>query len=253
MFTACLQRLVVDHLPVVIALAVGVLFRPSVVHPVLRGLVALLGWFKIGVACVGKAARGAARATWSIYCLCACGVRRGFSCALLQWSAVHAWVWGKTVAGRQLRLQDKDSPSADNVLLPRGGLAYRSWAIVEEAAGLCRAQLGLERTSNPSDLATRTLVKRTVWGILTDKTQYADLRKADAVRLLPHAAEMALSPTSDEIESLRMASSAPFARNRALARGAWGTLPSTWFEWVLSCLGLYTGEVYLPPVCEPSF
>lgn len=164
----------------------------------------------------------------------------------------HAWLWGLTAPGRRDCLIRLDEPTADNVALRHGGLAHRSWTLVSETAALCRIQLGLDRTSDPSDQATRALVKKTVWGIFSDKAHYPDLRMADAVVLATHAAELALTPTQDELESLQVLSSAPYARNRSLARGAWGVMPTTWYGWFCSLFGARAGREYLPPVRSPS-
>lgn len=167
-----------------------------------------------------------------------------------------AWTRRQLVTGSQdcaLSIMRSQRSELD---LHHMGLAFRSWTIVEDTANLCRAQLGLDRTTDPSDPANRTLVRKSVWGILSDRKRYPDLRDSDATRLLPFASELALSPTKEDIESLDMGSSLILARRRELAQGEWrnaSPVPRTWGEWVASFFGERDGGVYLPAVRPPSF
>lgn len=163
------------------------------------------------------------------------------------------WIRRHTPCANHVHLLDQSSSGYDVLPIRTSRMPRASWVIVEETALLCRAQLGLDRSTDPNDVATRALVKKTVFGILSDTAVYPSLRRVDAARLVPFAAELALTPTDEEVEALVIGSSAPLMRNRVLARGAWGVEPSTWFEWVRSLFGLWTGGQYLSPVQNPSF
>jgi len=132
-------------------------------------------------------------------------------------------------------------------------VGYRSWGIIQDVAARCRVTLGLDRSTDPSDAATRVLVKKTVWGILTDNKLYPDLRSMDAVRLVPYAAEIALSPTMDEIESLHIATHPVLSTCRQLARGEWRVEPSSWWAWIRSLFRTPSEDVYLPAVSQRGF
>lgn len=162
-------------------------------------------------------------------------------------------LWQFTATGRRDQLIDSAEPRRDNLPLRREGIGRRTWHIVEVVALECRIRLALDRSVEPSDLATRALVKKTVYGILSDRAEYPDLRKSDMLEICAIAAEVALTPGPAEIEALAVGSSAPMARNRLLARGAWGVMPTTWIGWFLDCLGWRAGPQYLGPVLPPSF
>jgi len=167
-------------------------------------------------------------------------------------STLDRWAWGFTSQG----YRDNHLSAAineDSLGIPAAHLGRREFRIVSDVVATCRAQLGMDRSSDPSDLATRALVKKTVWGLLTDTTQYPDLRKADASRLCPIASELALSPIEEELVALNVASSAPMARNRSLAAGSWGVRHTTWSGWMCALLGLGEEGRYLGPAPRPAF
>jgi len=111
----------------------------------------------------------------------------------------------------------------------------------------------LDRSTEASDLATRALVKKVAYGIISDPKRYPDLREVDAARLCPLAAELALTPIEEELEALEIGVSAACARRRSLARAAWGTAPVTLLQRIGAFFGVWHGEVYLPRVHPPSF
>lgn len=159
-----------------------------------------------------------------------------------------------TVDGRSV-LNVELAPKKAHTITRPDGIGVRSWEIVQDVAAECRAQLGLDRSSEPSDLATRALIKKSVWGILRDpkREEFKDLRITDATKLCPYIAELALTPNQYEIEALELCSGDAIASNRSLARGAWGTHPVGFWPTVAWCFGLWTGEQYLPPVHGPAF
>ncbi len=155
-------------------------------------------------------------------------------------------------------LSRRDSPVCDipkSEVHPDYGsdLNAASWSIINETVLACRTQLGLDRHSSHDDLATRLVVAKTCFGILTDKQRFPSLRRTDAERLCAVAREVALTPTVEELQALDICSRNPFAKRRSLARGAWGWKPTTWSEWFANILGFPAGEQYLPPVGPPAF
>ena len=179
-------------------------------------------------------------------------IKSAFGRVALALRKANHWAWGITTAGRRERRIASLVAECHNPP-HRAGVAKASWDILNETVVACRAQLGLDRYSSHSDPATRQLVSKTCIGILTDTTRFPTLRRSDAEKLSVIAREMALTPVPEELLALNVVSSEPYARNRSLARGAWGAYPTTWFQWLCQCLGVGTGEVYLPPVPPPTF
>lgn len=131
----------------------------------------------------------------------------------------------------------------------------RNWRIVQDTVDECRNQLGLDRHTDPADPAVRQLVRRTVFGILSDSKAYPDLRRTDVNQLCPLISEMALTPTESELVALEVATSAPMQELRKQAFGTWyneGTSSRSWFGFVWRLLGREQREVYLPAVQRPQ-
>jgi len=166
---------------------------------------------------------------------------------------VNRWAWGFTQSAYVAGSREPSIVTPDSLALSRDHFGRREWFLISETVPIVRAQLGLDRTTDPNDTATRALVKKTVWGILTSREEHPDLRKADAARLAPVIAELALSPIAEEIDALRMASSQVMTNNRELARGEWSAYPCTWSEWVRQTFGSGTSGKYLPAVSQPGF
>lgn len=201
-----------------------------------------------GVYCLSTVGAYTARLFWLLYYCIQVAPRSVYRCCRYLGVRLNEWAWGVTTAGRRARLVNL--PAADH---HASGLGRASWEIVNETVVACRVQLGLDRYSSHSDPATRQLVSKTCLGILTDAERFPNLRRTDAEKLVVVAREMALTPCSEEIAALEIGSSAPYARNRSLARGAWGVMPTTWFEWVVSFFSSGIEGQYLPPVSDPSF
>jgi len=169
------------------------------------------------------------------------------------WVWLSNWVWQFTGSNKHNRDLRTVTFVGDDDAYDLRHYPVASRRIILDVAALCRARLGLERSTDPRDVAVRTMVRKEVFGILSDRDLYPDLRLGDAARLTSPCSALACVPSREEALALDLESSAPCAVNRRLARGAWGGYPETWLQWFRSCLGCWTGRVYLPPVQEPSF
>jgi len=140
-----------------------------------------------------------------------------------------------------------------------GDFDHRSRRIIEQVAHEVRCANGLDRNTKPDDVATRQMVKKAVWGLLTERDaagknpRFGDLRLTDACKLCPAATELALNPTMDEIEAMAEQCTPEARDRRALSAGRWKTEPSTWCEWFVSWFRRDAGALYLPPASVLDF
>lgn len=167
--------------------------------------------------------------------------------------SLNRYLWSYTDAGRYTAIVAAEGVDMTKSCHLQKRFGKASWDILTDVSTICRAQLGLDRLADPRDPATRELVARTCYGMLTDTKRYPDLRIVEASRLALVARELALTPIGEELDALVMGSSDPFVRNRTLASMSWGWRPTTWFRWGLAKLGIGAGPQYLRAVPVSSF
>jgi len=164
------------------------------------------------------------------------------------------WAWAFTTSGFVSSVRDTHLASDPAIEQHGSTLGQRTKTIVEEVALEVRASLSLDRNTDTNDQATRALVGKTVWGILTDpKGNYKDLRRVDAAKLAPMAAELAMLPTQYELAALTIASEPERLELRSLAMAEQVSTPKGWRDRALQALGAWTPRTYVRAVQPHPF
>lgn len=127
--------------------------------------------------------------------------------------------------------------------------------IVRTVGRTCRCRLGLDRSTNPGDAATRELVTKTCWSLLMEQMHNTDLRYADALNLLPYCRVVALMPTRHELlaQSMMLQPEYVDAFDEIRQEVSYVPRPRTLGEWIRSLFGFGAREVLLPRVRAPDF